>query len=447
MSKTEKIPEAYVGTTMFMIREILGTKNIVIKDVSEKVSIRSCRTLLSIFESAEDTRMKGKIVYKLNEIILMAFLAAFAGADNNAETVTFWAKHLKLYKKIFKKVQIPSHDTFGRVLGIVKTTEMNGLVADILLTADKNLRKALNLPAVKARHLSVDGKELNGTGRINTSKGEIRNLQTLNIYDNTTDTCLVTMPIEDKTNEIPVARDCLSNMCLKDTVVTADAIHAQKKTVETIRKSRGNYVLGLKGNQPKLEAFAQGVFTEKKQKDLQDKGLYIKKEDVARNKVEIREYFIHYLTSSQKKNEFDGWLDTKSVVFYKRTTIDKLTSVVVTHANYYITDMKDLMEIAVAIREHWGVENRLHNGLDTVLNEDSMSTSNRNAAANRSIINKMCLALIRKIQDLKGLKGKMGKVTIRKSIGWDFEGGLREMLALMDPLTIQKVIVLEEKAS
>lgn len=97
--------------------------------------------------------------------------------------------------------------------------------------------------------VSVDGKESRGSKRKTGGQGEIRALQTLNVYSNDYGICLAQKFIEEKTNEIPAAQEILSLMNLKDTIVTADAMNCQKETIAAIVSGKGDYVIVLKGNQ------------------------------------------------------------------------------------------------------------------------------------------------------------------------------------------------------
>jgi len=95
--------------------------------------------------------------------------------------------------------------------------------------------------AMHYRQICIDGKEENGTGRKYTqnSDDKVKNLQTLHVYDASDDICLYSRIIDRKTNEIPVAQEILATLNLKDTVVSFDALHTQKKTVAIILEQQG----------------------------------------------------------------------------------------------------------------------------------------------------------------------------------------------------------------
>ena len=91
------------------------------------------------------------------------------------------------------------------------------------------------------------------------------------------------------------------------------------------------------------------------------------------------------------------------------------------------------------------MENRLHNGLDTVFMEDLLSDADRNAAMNRDALCKACLSVIRKYQDIKGYKGELSKRGLRKMMGWGFEQQLAEYVTLLDPKAIEECLLVKPK--
>lgn len=76
--------------------------------------------------------------------------------------------------------------------------------------------------------VSIDGKESRGSKRKTGAQGEVRALQTLNVYSNDYGICLAQKFIEEKRNEISAAQEILHLMDLKDMIVTADAMNCQK---------------------------------------------------------------------------------------------------------------------------------------------------------------------------------------------------------------------------
>jgi predicted transposase YbfD/YdcC len=69
---------------------------------------------------------------------------------------------------------------------------------------------------------------------------------------------------------------------------------------------------------------------------------------------------------------------------------------------------------AEAVREHWGIENRLHWQLDVTFQEDQCRIRKGHADANFSILRRTALSMLKNEASLKvGVKNK------RLTAGWD----------------------------
>lgn len=145
-------------TLKMQVKEFQSSSTITIRDAGNETRIRILKKVLKLFADVPDCRVPGRTVCPLNEIILMLFLATLAGSESCLSTEDFWRSHERLYKRLFRKDQIPSHDTFRRVLGIIRGDELNALLVSVLRNSDTAIRKALNLPAPKKKKVSVDGK-------------------------------------------------------------------------------------------------------------------------------------------------------------------------------------------------------------------------------------------------------------------------------------------------
>jgi len=428
-------------TLRMQIEEFQETKTITINDAGLDKHIYNLRKILSLFAEVPDDRVQGRVTYPLNHIILMLFLATLAGSESCLAAQDFWQAHVKLYKRLFKKESIPSHDTFRRILGIIKPTVLNSLLVQVLLNSDGAIRKALNLSEPEKKIISVDGKQLRATGRKPETDEQIKDLQILNVYEQDSQTCLYSEAIESKTNEIPHPQRVPSQINLKNTVVTFDAMHLQTKTIDIIVQAKGDYVGGLKGNQGKSVEFAESTFTEEnleKLKAIDD--CYHMTSEISHNQLEQRSFYLYPLTASQKKGLFSDWKKASALVCMTKLMIHNVTGKQSLDTRYYLTSLKDVNDAAHCIRSHWNIENSLHWHLDTVFHEDALALSDRNAALNQSILNKACLSLLKKLSDLKGGTQKISKKRLRMMFGWNFNQSMAEALALMDPKTFAKSV-------
>lgn len=58
--------------------------------------------------------------------------------------------------------------------------------------------------------------------------------------------------VDSKSNEISAVQELLEILNLKGAVVTGDAMHCQRKTVQAVMDQHANYLLQVKGNQSSL---------------------------------------------------------------------------------------------------------------------------------------------------------------------------------------------------
>ena len=75
---------------------------------------------------------------------------------------------------------------------------------------------------------------------------------------------------------------------------------------------------------------------------------------------------------------------------------------------FYITSLKaDAARLNRAVRQHWGIENKLHWMLDVGFNEDRCRKRAGHAAQNFSILNRIALNLLKQDKSSKpGIKAK-----------------------------------------
>lgn len=428
-------------TLRMQIADFRGSHTVRIKDVDGEGQVRVLRKILKLLDGVPDARVQGRITYPLGDLVLMLFLATLADSDSCLGAVDFWNHNARLYKRLFGRETIPSHDTLRRVLAIIRPDDLNGMLVGILARSDAAIRKALKLPSPEKRIVSVDGKQLRGTGRKADTAQEIRDLQVLNVYEQDSETCLYSEAIESKTNEIPHAQEILARMNLTDAVVTFDAMHLQTRTVGIIADGKGDYVGGLKGNQGKASEFARALFTQDNLEKLKAaEGCHHMTSEISHNQLEQRSFFLYPLTQSEKKGLFADWKKAHALVCMSKHMVHNVTGKQTDEVRYYLTSLKDVADAAHCIRSHWNIENSLHWALDTVFHEDDMALSDRNAALNQSILNKACLALYAKMSNLIGGTQKISKKRLRKIFGWDFSGAMSQALALMDPPTFARSV-------
>jgi len=424
------------------IREVI--KDIPFDARTERVPRAVLVRIMSCMEGVRDSRAQGMIDYPLPYILLLSFLAVLSGAEGWVDIQEFAEAYKTKLNGIlpkYKKISVPSHDTFRRVFGIIDPTELQKATCLFLVQEISQLKKALGIEDTGIRHLSVDGKEQKRTGRKYGTDQKVANLQTLHCYDVTNGICLYSIPISAKTNEIPIAQTMLAGMQLKNCVVTFDAINTQKGTVEIVVGQKGHYVGGLKGNQQLFHEEVGLFFSEEELARIrQKKDKYRTYTEKAHNRIETRSY---YMTVDIKWfADLPKWAGLKSFICYEIETEDLVSGKQTKERRYYISSLSDIELCADAIRSHWGIENQLHWHLDVTFSEDDNTTMDKNAFNNFSIMNKMALSLLKLIQPT--YRHKLGLKRIRKKFGWDLIGQLTLLLNHLDEEQIAQALQLRQ---
>jgi len=133
---------------------------------------------------------------------------------------------------------IPTKHSIGRII--------RGLKADSLVSCFINFSNSIRENHGK-EHISFDDKVVCGS-----KYGDIDALQLMTVMVIENGLIIYQKETSTKTNEIPVMQSMLASMNIENAVITADAMHCQTETAQSIRKGKGDYVLQVKKNQGKL---------------------------------------------------------------------------------------------------------------------------------------------------------------------------------------------------
>ena len=95
----------------------------------------------------------------------------------------------------------------------------------------------------------------------------------------------------------------------------------------------------------------------------------------------------------------DQWTNLNAVVMVE--SIREMKGKVTTERRYYLTSLTDLTTIADTIRNHWSIENSQHWVLDVIYGEDAQKSLERNEKANKALLTRTALNLIRANGDEK----------------------------------------------
>ena len=168
------------------------------------------------------------------------------GAESCVEMAQFGVEKTNLLRTILElKHGIPSHDTFSRVLRVLDPVALENAFTRFM----EAFRQALHSDGGQSI-LAVDGKSL----KCAYEKGRAHMPPMMVSVWGVTMRMTFAQTEAGEGGEAEAAVKLLKSISLKSCVVTADAIHCDRRVVETVKHRGGDYVIALKRNQRNLLA-------------------------------------------------------------------------------------------------------------------------------------------------------------------------------------------------
>ena len=176
----------------------------------------------------------------------------------------------------------------------------------------------------------------------------------------------------DGGTELDAALDVLGLIALKGKVVTADALHCNRRTVAAINAQGGDWCLALKANQDSLLSDARACFGKAK-KDHP----VARTEETGHGRKETRTGTVVSAKGLAEHHEFPG-LQAFGRIEATREIKGCVTSETRFFALSWIPTPEVLLE---TVRAHWAIENPLHWQLDVSFREDAARNRKDNGPA------------------------------------------------------------------
>ena len=349
---------------------------------------------LKYFAELTDPRGRNK-QHLLEEILLIAIAAILSGAESWDDIEEYGhAKQSWLRTFLHLPGGIPSHDTFNRVFAALDGEELERGFVDWVRSVAR---------LTKGEVVAIDGKALRGA----KTAGNKAVVQMVSAWSSANHLTLGQCKVDDKSNEITAIPRLLRALELSGTVVTIDAIGCQKTIAQHIVDKGADYVLAVKENQPSLLADVKDSF------QMLEADSVAEEIDCGHGRVERRVCaVVSDLTLVEQAAEWPG---LRSLVRVEAERFHKATGEIERETRYYISSLApEAARLNAAIRQHWGIENKLHWVLDVAFREDDSRKRAGHAAQNFSRLNRIALNLLRHDKESKrSIKGK------RLRAAWD----------------------------
>ena len=355
---------------------------------------------LKHFADLRDPRVERTREHLLEEILLITIAAVLSGANGWNEIEDYALSKYAWFKSFLTLPSgIPSHDTFNRVFSALDPEELEkGFVAWVSSIAKLTAGEVV----------AIDGKTLRGASEP-SKKGPDKKaiVHMVSAWANTNCLVLGQRRVDEKSNEITAIPKLLEALELSGTVVTIDALGCQRAIAEKIVAKNADYILAVKENQGHLLDEIKDSF------QMLTADAVAEEIDYGHGRVEQRRCaVIADLSLLEKVTE---WSSLQGLVRIESERYHKATGETEREIRYYITSLApDAERLNRAIRQHWGIENKLHWVLDVGFGEDLDRKRAGHAAQNFSVLNRIALNLLK--QDKSSKRGIHGK---RLKAGWD----------------------------
>ena len=246
----------------------------------------------------------------------------------------------------------------------------------------------------------MDGKALRGA----REKGEsARTRMMVSAYAARLRLTLATVAA-DNGGELEAAREILGLIKLRGKVVTADALHCNRRSVAEIIDGGGDYCLALKANQDSLLSDARSCFS----KASSDQPIVCQQE-TGHGRKETRSGLVVSAKGLAEHHEFPGLK-----AFGRIESRREMDGKVQTATRYFALSWMPTPEAFMAtVRAHWGIENTLHWQLDVSFREDAARNRKDNGPANIAVLRRRALDVARRDTSKGSLSIKL------KRAGWD----------------------------
>lgn len=363
---------------------------------------------LKFFEALPDPRQRAKVIYPLDEILLLCLLAVLAGAETVTDMARFGEKKLTLLRRFRPFVGgTPAHDHLGDILASLDAQAFQRCFVAWVASLTGTPAEVVGRDVI-----AIDGKTSRRSGRkAEGNRAGSPPLHTVSAFAARQRLVLGQVAVAEKSNEIVAIPKLLTLLAIEGAVVTIDAMGCQRAIARTILDNKADYVLALKGNQGTLRDDVDLFLAEQRAADFQNTTVSRDRTvDGDHGRIETRTTtVIHEVTWLRERHAWPGLNGIVVIDSLRETggTSERLTRL-------YLTSLTlPAQSLGAIVRSHWAIENSLHWVMDMVFRDDECRLRSDNAPANFTTLRHIALNLTRAAPGKDSLRLK------RKVAAWD----------------------------
>ena len=344
--------------------------------------------LIEAIKAVPDHRHPRGIRHPLWLILMIILLGSCTGYWGYKPLAEFTKNHRSTLIKLFylpSDIRFPCDSTFRNII-----LSLDFEVIAVLF----NIWAGETLPIAPGELMAIDGKSIKSTS-VGGNSSYQNFVSLVSVYSHTCGWVARHKVMENQQrSEIEVVEELVQELAGSQVVITADALHTQKKTLQLIIDGGNDYIITIKKNQSSLFKVAQKL--------VESAGAIdgVQTSECLHGRTTTRSTTI-YPISAQLLPE---WAGVKRIIAIERTGSrwqgkKSRRRLVDFHETHYYLSSKDwsASQFADAIRGHWLIENRLHWVKDVTLNEDNCIHRGGNAPANWAMVRQFLVSLARMI--------------------------------------------------
>lgn len=352
---------------------------------------------LDHFADLSDPRQLSKVVYPLDEILLLSLLAVLAGAETFTAIALFGKKKLDLLRRFRPFANgTPDHDRLGEVFAALDAEQFQICFVSWVAA----------LTGAPADVIAIDGK----TSRRSYQKKGANPIHMVSAFAARQRLVLGQVKVAEKSNEIVAIPRLLDMLAIEGAIVTIDAIGCQREIARQIIDKKADYVLALKGNQGTLRADVELFANEQKTKGFKDSVIsQASTVDGDHGRIETRAItVIHDVGWLQERHKWPG-LKGVVMVESERETGTKIER----ETRFYLTSSTDTADrLGDVVRRHWAIES-MHWLMDCLFRDDECRIRTEHGPANFTTIRHIAHNLLRRHPT------KLSMTSKRLAASWD----------------------------
>ena len=378
-------------------------------------------SILEYFQKLEDPRSSVNRKHLLGDLIVIAICGVIAGADG-PKAIGVWAESKRewLQQHLELPNGIPSHDTIGRLLAMLKPAAFQACFQNwISSLCEPDDQDNCDGTPPQQDVIAIDGKALR---RSHDRKNKLGALFLVSAWSVEHGVSLGQLATEEKSNEITAIPELIDIIDVTGAIVTIDAAGCQKTIVEKIISGRGDYILALKGNQGNLYKAVKDWTTKQMENDFADVTVR-KYQQTVKGHGRIDTLTYYQFQAPKTLPGRSNWKRFRTIGVAIR--VSKQGDKVTREVRYFISSLRlAVKRFARGVRGHWGIENTLHWCLDVTFREDESRLRDRNAADNIAWLKRFAISLLKQCTDKESIAMR------RRMAGWNADY-LSQVLGLL----------------